>query len=356
MPRPTGDERQPSARSRPLRILLVSQMYPGPTAPYLGSFVAELERELRARGHELARAVVDRRGGRSRHAGLALDVLRTARAFRPEVTYAHFLVPAGLLAALAGRAPLVVTAHGQDVENARSSRLVREATRLTIRRAHGVVAVSAWLRDRLVAAIPEAAAKTTVIDCGVDLERFAPADRASARAEVGWEPAGTGFLFVGSLTERKNVLRLARAFEQRGEGGLAFVGDGPLRPALEGRAGIDVLGPVTHDRVPRFMAAADVVCQPSLAEPFGLATLEGMACGRSVVATAVGGPPEFVSAEAGVLVDPAEDDALVEALDRAAGLPRPNLLARAAAEPHDVRLQAERVEALLLRAAGGQRA
>jgi glycosyltransferase involved in cell wall biosynthesis len=104
------------------------------------------------------------------------------------------------------------------------------------------------------------------------------------------------------------------------------------------------------------MAAADVVCQPSLAEPFGLATLEGMACGRSVVATAVGGPPEFVSAEAGVLVNPADNDALVEALDRAAGLPRPNLPARAAAEPHDVRLQAERVETLLLRAAGGLRA
>lgn len=355
MPRPTGDDQQP-ATSRPLRILLVSQMYPGPTAPYLGSFVAELERVLAARGHELARAVIDRKGGRSRHAALAVDVLRTARAFRPDVTYAHFLVPAGLLAALAGRAPLVVTAHGQDVENARSSRAVRAATRLTLRRAHGVVAVSSWLRDRLVAAIPEAAPKTTVIDCGVDLERFAPSDREAARAEVGWQPEGTGFLFVGSLTERKNVLRLARAFELRGEGSLGFVGDGPLRTALEGRPGIGVFGPVTHDRVPLWMVAADVVCQPSLAEPFGLATLEAMACARSVVATSVGGPPEFVPPDAGALVDPTSDDALVAALERAAGLPRPNLAARAAAEPHDVRLQAERVEALLLRAVGDPRA
>ena len=349
-------EALPATAARPLRILLVSQMYPGPTAPYLGSFVAELERELAARGHELARAVIDRRGGRSRHAGLAVDVLRRARAFPPEVTYAHFLVPAGLLAALGGRAPLVVTAHGQDVENARSSRLVREATRLTVRRAHAVVVVSAWLRDRLVEAVPEAAAKTTVIDCGVDLERFTPADRDTARAEVGWSPAGTGFLFAGSLTERKNVLRLARAFARRGEGGLALVGDGPLRAALEGRPGIEVVGPVPHDRVPRWMAAADVVCQPSLAEPFGLATLEGMACGRSVVATAVGGPPEFVPPEAGALVDPESDDALLAGLERASALPRPNAAARAAAAPHDLRLQAARVEALLLRAAGDPRA
>lgn len=355
MPRPPVDDRERPAH-RPLRILLVSQMYPGPAAPSLGAFVAELERELEARGHSLARAVVDRRGGRSRHARLGLDVARTARAFRPDVAYAHFLVPAGLLAALAGRAPLVVTAHGQDVENARSSTLARQATRLTVRRAHSVVAVSSWLRDRLVAAVPAAAGKTTVIDCGVDLQRFAPADRQAARDEVGWQPQGTAFLCVGSLTERKNVVRLARAFEQRGEGSLAFLGDGPLRATLAGRRGIEVVDPVSHERVPRWMAAADVVCQPSLMEPFGLATLEGMACGRSVVATAVGGPPEFVPHDAGAVVDPSSDEALVEGLERATALPRPNLAAREAAKPHDVRLQAERVEALLLRAARDRRA
>ena len=87
-----------------MRILLVSQMYPGPDAPELGTFVADLEAALAARGHELERAVVDHRGGRSRHLALAYDVAATARRFRPEVVYAHFLVPAGLLAVLAGRA------------------------------------------------------------------------------------------------------------------------------------------------------------------------------------------------------------------------------------------------------------
>ena len=333
-----------------MRILLVSQMYPGPNAPSLGSFVATLERELEARGHELALAVVDRPGGHGRHARLALDVLQTAQRFRPDVVYAHFLVPAGLLAAVGGRAPLVVTAHGQDVENARRSSVVRAATRLTVRRAHAVVAVSAWLLDRLVEVVPEALPKSSVIDCGVDLDRFAPRDVLGARSEVGWSPAGTGFLCLGSLTERKNVLGLARAFERRGEGELAFVGDGPLRPALEGRPGIHLAGPVGHDRVATWIAAADVICQPSLAEPFGLATLEGLASGRSVVATRIGGPPEFVPPEAGILVDPSDDDALGAALGEAALLPRPNLAARQAAEAHDVRRQAERVEELLLRA------
>jgi len=338
-----------------MRILLVSQMYPGPEDPDLGVFVATLERELARRGHELERAVVDRRrGGPLRHGRLLLDAFLAARRFDPDVVYAHFLVPAGLAAALASRAPLVVTAHGQDVANVGAVPGARAATRFVVRRAAAVVAVSEWLRDLLVSRVPEAAGKTEVVDCGVDLERFAPRDAEAARAEVGWEASGTSFLCLGSLTERKNVLALARAFERRGEGRLVLVGDGPLRGALEGRPGIRLAGRVPHDAVPAWIAASDVVCQPSLVEPFGLATLEAMASARSVVATRVGGPPEFVPPEAGVLVDPDDEDALVAALDAAAALPRPNLAARAASEAHDVRRQAERVEAILERAARGR--
>lgn len=340
-----------------MRILLVSQMYPGPADPDLGVFVANLERELVSRDHEIERAVVDRRaGGIGRHAGLLRDSVRAARRLHPDVVYAHFLVPAGLVAALASRAPLVVTAHGQDVRNIGSIPGVRASTRYVVRRAAAIVAVSEWLRGKLEETVPDARGKTEVVDCGVDLARFAPREPSEARAEVSWGGDGTAFLCLGGLTERKNVLRLARAFERRAEGTLTFVGDGPLRGALDGRERIRLAGRVPHEDVPRWMAAADVVCQPSLVEPFGLATLEAMASGRSVVSTRVGGPPEFVPPEAGVLVDPEDEDALVAALDTAASLPRPNLAAREAAEQHDVRLQAARVEEILLRAARDRRA
>src|SRR5690349_25164321 len=102
-------------------------MYPGPSAPDFGTFVADLEGARASRGHEIALAVVDHRGGRGRHAALARDVLTAARRVRPDVVYAHFLVPAGFLAAVETRAPLVVTAHGQDVENAVRNPAVRWA-------------------------------------------------------------------------------------------------------------------------------------------------------------------------------------------------------------------------------------
>ena len=102
-----------------------------------------------------------------------------------------------------------------------------------------------------------------------------------------------------------------------------------------------------YERVADWMAACDVLCQPTLAEGFGQAILEAMASGRSVVATAVGGPPEFVSPGAGILVDPTNVSELAHAMQAALALPRPNIAARAAAAEHDVRRQAARIGAVL---------
>jgi glycosyltransferase involved in cell wall biosynthesis len=329
-----------------VRILLVSQMYPGPDDPDLGTFVAQLEHALVERGHELERAVLDRRaGGKRRYLELARRARAAARRFRPDVVYAHFLVPSGLVAALSSDAPLVVTAHGRDVRNVGAVPGIAAATRRVVRRAATVVAVSDYLRRELEAKVPEARGKTEVVDSGVDLDRFRPQAVADGP---------TAFLCVGALTERKNVLRLASAFVRLGDGTLTFVGDGPLRPELEGRAGVTLTGRVSHSEIPDRLAACHVLCQPSLVEPFGQSVLEAMACERSVVATRIGGPPEFVPPEAGVLVDPLDEDALLAGLRQAAALPRPNRAARDAARLHDVRRQAERLEAILERAARGQ--
>ena len=339
---------KPSVFLPKMRILLVSQMYPGPDAPDLGVFVAQLESELATRGHELERAVLDRRsGGKRRFLSLAREARKKARSFRPEVVYAHFLVPSGLIGALASKAPLVVTGHGQDVRNIGSTPGVRTLTSWTVKRASAVIVVSRFLARELETKLPSSRGKISVIDCGVDLERFQPRDQAEARIELGWEGEGPLFLCVGSLTARKNVIRLARAFERLGRGSLVFLGDGPLRGELEGLAGVRVLGRIPHERVPTWLAACDVLCQPSLIEPFGQALLEAMACGRPVVATRLGGPPEFVPSAAGVLVDPTDEEEIAAALETAASLPSPNEAGRVAAAEHSVRLQAEKIEALL---------
>jgi glycosyltransferase involved in cell wall biosynthesis len=338
-----------------VRILLVSSMFPSAREPDYGVFVKQIADELTDLGHDLEYAVSDHRAGSAvKHVRVTASAVAKARSFDPDVVYAHYLVPAGAVAAVAAsvaRAPLVVTAHGRDVRNIGTIRGVAAATRFAVKRASTVIAVSDYLRRQLVARIPEADGRVRVIDCGVDLDRFHGRDAGEARRAVGWDGDTPFFLCVGTLDERKNVVRLADAYAGLGTGSLAFVGEGPRRAELEGRPGVRVVGRVPHDRVAEWIAACDVLCQPSLVEPFGQALLEGMASERSVVATRVGGPPEFVTEGAGVLVDPTSGEAIEIGLRTAAELPSPNPAAREAAAEHDVRRQAERVAAVLEAAA-----
>src|SRR5438874_11798219 len=170
-------------------------MYPGPADPDLGVFVRSMEEALVARGNVVERAVLDHRGGGKRKdLTLSAATLQAARRFRPDVVYAHFLVPTGLIAALAGRAPLVVPAHGRDVRNVGWLPGIGAATRLVVRRAATVIAVSDYLRRELETKVPEARGKTQVIDSGVDLARFA----------VTAPPSGElRFLCIASLIGRK---------------------------------------------------------------------------------------------------------------------------------------------------------
>jgi glycosyltransferase involved in cell wall biosynthesis len=337
-----------------VRILEVTQMWPSPEQPDLGSFLVPLTREIEALGHEVEVSSISQRGGsRSKYVRLVRESRAAARRFRPDVVFAHFLFPSGAAGALAARAagaPLVVMAHGQDVANLGRIPGVTAATRWVLSRSSAVIANSRWLADRLTERIPGAEAKIEIANCGVDLDAFSPRPAAEARRALGWDGDGPAFLCVGSLIDRKNVKRLADAFASIGEGELAFVGDGPLRSALEGRPGVTLAGRVPQAEVPQWVAACDVLCQPSVTEPFGQATLEAMAMERTVVATTIGGPPEFVTPEAGVLVDPDDTPGLISALQRAAAMPAPNPAAREAAAAHDVKHQAARMAEVLDRA------
>ncbi len=340
-----------------MRILLVTQMWPSEENPDLGSFLVPLSRELEGLGHEVEVASISKRGGLpTKYARLIRRSVRAAKRFDPDVIFAHFLFPAGFAGARAARAanaPLVLMAHGQDVANLGGILGVTAMTHRVVDRAATVIANSRWLADRLVESVPAAEAKIEIADCGVDLEAFSPQPAEPARRELGWDGEGTAFLCVGSLIERKNVVRLADAFASLERGRLAFVGDGPLRGELEGRPNVTVTGRIPQSEVPRWVAACDVLCQPSLIEPFGQATLEGMAMERSVVATEVGGPPEFVTPEAGVLVDPIQTEEIVAGLVQASKLPSPNAAAREAAAEHDVKKQAAKMAGVLERAADG---
>ncbi len=330
-----------------MRILLVSGMYPGAGRPWFGVFVADLAQALRERGHEVGEAVLrDPASGPLRtpakYLRLGAGAVAAARRLRPDVVYGHFLFPPGLaarLAAAAAGAPYVLHAHGADVANSRRSAALRLATAAAVERAGAVVFVSRYLREQLPLPVPHA----QVIDCGVDTARLRPALRGSEPAR---RPA---FLFVGSLIERKNPRRLLEAFAGLGRGTLTVVGAGPLEAELrrDAPAGVRFTGGLAPAAVEAELRRTDVLCLPSLVEPLGQAALEALACGRPVVATRVGGPPEYLTPGCGALVDPLDVDAIRAGMEHCATLPVPCEAAVAVARAHDLRLQAERVEAVL---------
>jgi glycosyltransferase involved in cell wall biosynthesis len=336
-----------------MRILLVSSMWPGPSDPDYGVFVEQVAEGLGAMGHEVRPAVVDHRGGsKVKQLRLALDALRHARR-KPDVVYAHYLLPAGAIGALAARVagvPLVLTAHGRDVRNLAERPAVRVATGWAVRQAAAVITVSGWLRDELHRELPQAKSKSEVIDCGVDLMRFAPIDQAAARAQLGLEGLpGSVVVFVGGMDARKNVVRLRDAVLGIPDATLVAVGDGPLRSELSASDRIRAVGRVPHEQVPLYMAAADVVALPSLVEPFGQVLVEAMAMQRPVLATSVGGPAELVTAETGALADPTDVAAIRAGLRRAIALGVPNKPGRTVAAEHDLSAQVARIEAVLQR-------
>ncbi len=348
----------------PLRIMCLSNMYPGPEDPDYGAFVATMSAALEAEGHHVDRVVIShRRGGRLRTPAKYLGLLARALAHtrRTDVIYAHYMVPTGVIAAVCGRVlrrPWVVTAHGGDVANLRS-RPIRTGSRFALRRAGGVIAVSDYLADGIRTGIPTNR-HIDVINMGVDTQRFRPGDRTAARRRLGLPERCRVLLAVGGLTERKNPLRLLDAaaplMDEHPDLRLVYVGHGPLRETLQeavaerGLTGRVILtGAVDNTAVAEWMAACDVLALPSTVEPLGIVALEALASGRPVVATRVGGTSEVIG-ECGVLVDPTDPADIRRGIVRMLDAPPdPQMCARQAAR-HSVAVQARRGAGVLPRA------
>jgi glycosyltransferase involved in cell wall biosynthesis len=156
----------------------------------------------------------------------------------------------------------------------------------------------------------------------------APSSPGSFRAR--YAIPGPYILFVGRLASNKGLLPLTNAFavvaKAHPDATLVLVGeDGGMRPAVEAAAGrlglagrVRVLGHVEGDSLlADAYRDARLTVLPSEYEAFGLVLLESLAQGTPVVASRVGGIPEFVpDGQAGLLVAPNDVAALADAMDR----------------------------------------
>ena len=246
-----------------------------------------------------------------------------------DVVLGSWAYPDGFAAVVAARllgVPCVVKLHGSDINVIAKLPGPRRLTAWALSHAERVVAVSRALADEVVA-LGVARDRVTVVMNGVDGELFHPRDRAAARAALGLG-SGPLALYVGNLKSDKGVLDLAAAWRgvarELPGASLAIVGGGPARGELEAALppGATLVGPQPLTAVPTWMAACDVLVLPSHAEGTPNVVLEALACGRRVVASAVGGIPDLITSPVlGALVPPRSPEALAAALTDALRTP-----------------------------------
>ena len=332
----------------PIRVAVMTSLYPNREQPRHGVFVEERLRQLVATGSVEARVVApvpwffsthSRFGTYARMAavpprevrygivvehprylviprvGMRLSPLTMARSaistlvrwrregFAFDLIDSHYFYPDGVAAVRVGARldrPVVITARGSDLNRIAELPAARARIRTAAERADGVITVSKALASRL-RELGVAQEHITVLRNGVDTERFAPLDRAAIRRELGLD--GTVWLCVGHLTELKGQHLAIEALSTLDETlTLLIAGDGPeddnLR-RLAGRLGVAdrvrFLGAIDHDDLPRYFNAADALIHPARMEGMPNVVLEAIACGCAVVATDIGGIPEVVT-------------------------------------------------------------
>lgn len=266
-----------------MRLLAVTNIYPTPQSPTIGTFVEQQVLGLRGINLDVDVMLVNRweRGVRS-YLTLGAELRNRIRHFQPDVVHVMY---GGVLAELVTRTvkdrPTVVSFCGSDLLGELLSgsmrRIISEygilASHIAARRAVGIVVKSRNLEEALPASVDRS--KVRIIPNGIDLERFRPLDQVDCRNKLRWDPNKFHVLFPTNAGDPCKRLYLAQAaIDEANRSGL--------------NAELHQLRGVPHEEVPTWLNASNVVLLTSLHEGSPNVIKEALACNVPVVSVDVG--------------------------------------------------------------------
>ncbi len=240
--------------------------------------------------------------------------------FVPNVIHAHVYkagVPAVILGAFTG-IPVIITEHysifvSNDIRGKENIK-----AQFAFQNAQCVTAVSKFLATHIKKYAGEKQVK--VVPNVVDHSLFHPPDFISNNVPLK-------FITVAHLEKHKGIDYLIKAAEILKKKGYNFkviiVGDGNKkyeykREILEKGLTevVHLVGGKTHQEVAELMRRSDSFVLPSLGETFGVVLIEAMATGLPIITTDCGGPSEIVDSESGIVIPPANEKALAQAMEK----------------------------------------
>jgi len=288
-----------------MRALIVTNMYPSPARPALGSFVRDQVEALSRIPDVDVEVFAFEPGGGGAYVRGARAIRRRHGRHRFDVVHAHFGLSAWPAFAAHGKAR-AVTLHGTDLAHPRSRMITVAALPL--------LDLVATVSEPLASSVPRWAVRheRAVLPSGVDIQRFRPIPRADARRALGLDPERPYVLFPADPARPEKRHDRARQVADD----VALLSLGTVAPA----------------DVPLWVNAANALLVPSEREGFGLAVLEALACDVPVLATPVGIHPEVLAGVAGTYCGPFDATAWREALAPALADADPRIEGRERAE------------------------
>jgi N-acetyl-alpha-D-glucosaminyl L-malate synthase BshA len=231
---------------------------------------------------------------------LASRMAEVAERYCLDLLHVHYAIPHAISAFLAREMlmpqrylPVLTTLHGTDITVVGTDPGLFPITKLGMERSDGITAISEYLRVR-TEEVFGISKPVHVIRNFVNCRTYVP---------VAAKPAEPTLLHVSNFRPVKRVLdciRVLARVRQEIPARLLMAGDGPERVPAERLARdlgvenyVEFLG--KQDHVERLFPKAHVLLMPSELEAFGLAALEGMACGVVPVSTKCGGVPELIT-------------------------------------------------------------